>query len=170
MSFILFTNSWRRALQRRQRLIEDGEKDIVIIAIWSKGLHNVYDAYDVARMLGYLDESSKHLDKYLVHRGISADVYRILTIFNGQKEQKNIALGVPGLQGSVTIPSSSMTDVPGRTAKEKLENEIYQHTGVKGDSEQLLYLAGIMIGAFDCPWTSFVVVPKRHGQKLAKKV
>ena len=55
------------------------------------------------------------------------------------------------------MPDSFLSDVPGTTAKEKLENEVYQHTGVRGDSEQLLYLAGVMIGAFDCPWTSFVV-------------
>ena len=42
-----------------------------------------------------------------------------------------------------------MTDVPGRTAKEKLENEIYQYTGIKGDGEKLLYLMGLMIRAFD---------------------
>jgi hypothetical protein len=143
--FIPFTNSWRRALQRKQRLIEDGQKDVVIIAIWAKGLPNVYDAYDVARMLGYLDKSSKHLDEYLAHEGISADSYRILAIFNGQKEQKDIALSVPGLQGSATVPGPFLTDVPGRTAKEKLENEIYQHTGLRGDSEQLLYLTGVMM-------------------------
>ena len=163
--FIPFTNSWTRALQRRRRLIEKGGKDVVIIAIWSKGLHNVYDAYDVAKMLGYRDESSNprkrlenHLDEYLVSGGILADEYRILAIFNGQKEQGNIALSVPGLRGSATVPDAFMTAVPGGTANEKLENEIYQHTGIRGESEQLLYLVGVMIGAFDCLWTSFVVV------------
>ena len=65
-----------------------------------------------------------------------------------------------GLLGSTTIPDLFVTDVPGRTAKEKLEIEIYQHSGIRGDSEQLLYLAGVMIGAFGCPWTSFVVMPE----------
>ena len=63
-----------------------------------------------------------------------------------------------------------MTDVPGRTAKETLGIEIYQHAGVRGDSKQLLHLAGVMIGGSDCPWTSFMVVPKRDGKKVAKKV
>jgi hypothetical protein len=170
--FIPFTNSWRRALQRRQKLIEEGGKDVVIIAIWSKGLRNVYNAYDVAKMLGYRNGSSNprkrlenHLDEYLVFGGISADEYRILAIFNGQKEQENIALsvpGVPGLSRSATVPDAFMTDIPGRTAKEKLENEIYQHTSIRGESKQLLYLVGFMIGAFDCPWASFGVVRTHH--------
>jgi hypothetical protein len=88
-----------------------------------------------------------------------------LAIFNRQKEQEYIPLNVSGLQGSATVSDSFITDVPGRTAEKKLENEIYRHTDIRGDSKQLLYLAGVMIGAFDCPWTSFVVVPKRHDQR-----
>ena len=164
--FIPFTSNWERALKRRRELIKNGEKDVVIIAIWSKGLCNVYDAYEVAKTLEYCDgglhvrnRSTIHLDEYLVFGGILADEYRVLAIFNGQREQENIALSVPRLSGSATIPEAFMTDVPGRTANEKLENEIYQHTGIKGRSEQLLYLIGFMIGAFDCLGTSFKVVP-----------
>lgn len=58
-----------------------------------------------------------------------------------------------------------MEDVPGETAEEKLEIEIYRHTGIRGDSEQLLYLAGVMIGAFGYPWTSFAVVQNHHYQR-----
>lgn len=163
--FIPFTSKWEKALKMRRRLIEKGEKDVVIIAIWSKGLHNVYDAYEVAKALGYDSGSNtrnrlaNHLDEYLVFGGIPADEYRILAIFNGQKEQEIALSVVPGLiEGSATVPDAFLTDVPGKTAKEKLENEIYRHTGIRGESEQLLYLIGFMIGAFDCPWTSFVVV------------
>ena len=163
--FIPFFSKWERALAWRRSLIEQGEKDVVIVAIWSKGLHNVYDAYEVAEALGYCDGGSNarnrlanHLDEYLVFGRIPADEYRILAIFNGQKEQGNVTLSVPRLSGSATVPDAFMTDVPGRTANEKLENEIYQHTGIRGESEQLLYLIGYMIGAFDCLWTSFIVV------------
>jgi hypothetical protein len=164
--FIPFTSKWERALKRRRRLIQEGQKDVVIIAIWSKGLRNVYDAYEVAKTLGFCDGGSNarkrlapHLHEYLVFGGIPADEYRILAVFNGQREQENIALSVPRLlSGSATVPDAFMTDVPGRTANEKLENEIYQHTGIRGESGKLLYLIGLMIGAFDCPWTSFVVV------------
>jgi hypothetical protein len=48
-------------------------KDVVMIAVWSKGLHNVCDAYEVAKSLGYRSKSSNkhkrlenHLDEYLV--------------------------------------------------------------------------------------------------------
>lgn len=63
------------------------------------------------------------------------------------------------MSGSATVPGALLTDMPGRTANEKLEDEIYQHTGIRGGREQLLYLIGFMVGAFDSPWTSFVVVP-----------
>lgn len=107
--------------------------------------------------LGYCDGGSNarnrlstHLDEYLVFGGIPADEYRILAIFNGQKEQENIALRVPRLlRASATVPDAFMTDVPGITANEKLENEIYQHTGIRGESDQLLYLIVTMIGGFD---------------------
>ena len=56
--FIPFTNKWERALKTRRRLIEEGKRDVVIIAIWSKGLRNVYDAYEVAKWLGYRNGSS----------------------------------------------------------------------------------------------------------------
>lgn len=46
---IPFTRSWNKVLNRRQRLIEEGRKDVIIIAIWSRGLRNVYDAYEVAK-------------------------------------------------------------------------------------------------------------------------
>ncbi|KAI4164367.1 MAG: hypothetical protein LQ342_002014 [Letrouitia transgressa] len=151
--FIPFTNSWRRALQRRRKLIEKGEKDVVIIAIWSKELLNVYDAYDVAKMLGYPGKRLEyHLDEFLVYGGISADDYRVLAIFDGQKEQEDIALHMSGLQGSITVPDSFMTDIPGRTAKEKLENEIYRNTDIRGDSEQMRYLAEVLAGASRLPW------------------
>lgn len=136
--FIPFSSNWEGALKRRRRLIEEGKKDVVIIAIWSKGLRNVYDAYEVAKTLRYRDGSSNaqnqlanYLDEYLVFGRIPADEYRILAIFNGQRKQENIALSVPGLTGSATVPDAFMTDIPGKTAKEKLENEIYQHTGIK---------------------------------------
>ncbi|KAF7514237.1 hypothetical protein GJ744_000007 [Endocarpon pusillum] len=163
--FIPFFSNWQRALKMRRRLIEKGEEDVCIVAIWSKGLRNVYDAYEVAKTLVYGDGSSNsrnrladHLDEYLVFREIPADAYRVLAIFNGRREQENIDLSVPGLTGSATVPDAFMRDVPGRTAKDKLKNEIYQHTGISEESEHLLYLVRSMVGAFGFPWTSFVVV------------
>jgi len=50
-----------------------------------------------------------------------------------------------------TVSDIFITDVPGRTANEKLKNKIYQYTGIRGESEQLLYFIGFIIRAFDCP-------------------
>lgn len=162
--FIPFTNSWERAMQRREKLIEDGERDVIIIAIWAKGLHDVYDAYDVARGLGYRQGSrnrrqrlENHLDEYLVCGGVPADEYRILAIFHGHGQRQDLALSIPGLRGFAVVPPEFVRDVPGRTPNEKLENEIYQNTGIRGQSEKLFYLVGKMVGAFGIPGISVVV-------------
>lgn len=169
--FIPFTNKWERALRKRQELISNGTNKVVIVAIWSKGLPGVYDAYLVASQLGYHDDGqnphkrlSNHHDEYLVHRCVWADEYRILALFGGQGEGTNVELHVPGLRlrGTTQIPGTFMTDAPGRTANKKLENEIYVHTGMRGRSEQLLYLIGVMIGAFDKLWMSSVVTPTKQ--------
>jgi hypothetical protein len=175
--FIPFTRSWEVVLRRRHALIQEGHQNVVIVAIWAKGMRNVYDAYEITRSLKLLkgedpDKDFEHFNEYLVHGGISADEERVLAIFDGQREHVGIHLrvpvpGLPGsttisklktIPGSVTIPESVMINTPGSTARQKLEYAIYQRTGLHGDSKQLLYLIGFMIGAFDCPWTSFVVV------------
>ena len=86
-----------------------------------------------------------------LHR-ISVDEYRVCR-FKGQEEQQNIALSVDGLTGSVTVHNTFLTDTPGNTVKQKLENEIYQHTDIRGKGEQLLYLVGSMLGVFGSIWT-----------------
>jgi hypothetical protein len=80
--------------------------------------------------------------------------------FSMDKDEENIAFDMPGLRLLATVPDAFMRVVPGETASEtrKLKNEIYQHTGITGESEQYLYLGGIMTEAFECLWTSFVVV------------
>jgi hypothetical protein len=156
---IPFTRSWERAMRRRQRLLQDGNKEIVIIAIWAKGLQNVYDASEVAKMLRCNNDGRNrwnHDGEYLVHRGISADDYRLLAVFNGQKEQR-LDLDMPGLTGSITVPDGFMSTAPGATGNEKLQNTIYMYTGIRGESAQLWYLIGFMIRAFDSPWISFVI-------------
>jgi hypothetical protein len=157
------TTSWDVVLRVRNALLKEGQKNVVIIAIWSKGMHNVYDAHEITRQLRQLrredpEKGFQHHHEYLVHGGISADEDRVLAIFDGQGQQTNIPLSLQHLAGSVTIPDTFMLNTPGKTAKKKLQFEIYQRTGVDGDSKQLLYLIGFMIGAFDCWWTSFEVV------------
>jgi len=106
-----FTSSWKRALKKRQDLIEKGRKDVVIIAIWSKGLRNVYDAYEVAdiRIRQWLLKYAKPFSN------------RTLANFNGQGERENIAIGVAGLTGSVTVPEAFIRNVLGETPSPGLE-------------------------------------------------
>jgi hypothetical protein len=50
----------------------------------------------------------------------------MLAIFDGRRGQDNVSLSVSGPTGSVAIPDAFIRYIPGETAKEKLENEIYQ--------------------------------------------
>jgi hypothetical protein len=147
-------------MRRRQALVKDGGKQIVIIPVWAKGLRNVHDASEVAEMLGYNNNGRNrryHDDEYLIHGGISADDYRLLAVFEGQGERV-VALSVPGLTGSTTVPDEFMTTAPGATEQEKLGNTIYMHTGTRGESAQLWYLIGLtmkiilLFNGFPCEW------------------
>jgi hypothetical protein len=62
---------------------------------------------------------------------------------------QDVPLSVSIFTGSATVPNRFLIDVPGTTVEEKLKNEMYQRTGIRGESKQLLYLIGSMIGAFD---------------------
>lgn len=82
----------------------------MIIAIWSKGLPNVYDAFEVAEWLGFEERSQDkrrrlehHRDEYLVLGEISADEYRILAVFDGRSVGR-FPLSVAGQTGSASIP------------------------------------------------------------------
>ncbi|EED18031.1 conserved hypothetical protein [Talaromyces stipitatus ATCC 10500] len=151
--FIPFTIDWGRALKRRRKLIGKGRQDVVIIAVWSKGLHNVYDAYEAAKTLRYRDGNV--FDGHPQNQGIAADEYRVLAIFDGQNELEGVPLSVPGLIGPVTVPSF-IPHTPRGTMKEMLEEQlqeclriqIYSRTGIRGDSEQLLHLKRYMMGTF----------------------
>jgi hypothetical protein len=156
--FMPFASDWNRALRRRRQYIQQGRQNVILFAIWSKDMHNVYDAYDAAVSVGR--NPSVHLDEYLVHGGISADEYRVLAVFEGQGEQLNIPIGVPGFQSTTIMPEAFMTNTPSNTAEENLEKlmyEVYQRTGLNCVSKQLLYLIGNMAGVHDIPGHSFVV-------------
>lgn len=85
---IPFTTIWEKAMRRRGELLEDGRKQIVIIAVWAKGLQNVYNAREVAEMLGNDNGNINkwnHNDEYLIYGGIPANDYRLLAMFVGKK-------------------------------------------------------------------------------------
>jgi hypothetical protein len=153
-----------RAMQRRQLLTRDGMKQVVILAIWAKGLHNVYDASQVAEWLGYKNDGEdrrrplrNHNDDYLLYGDILAGEYRLLAVFDGYQEQ-DITLDMPGFVGATAVPKPFLNSIPGVTVQEKLQNTICMHTGITGKSAQLRYLIGSMLRAFELPWISFVIV------------
>lgn len=71
-------------MKRRKTFIEQGAQNIIVIAVWLKGLE-VYDAYNIACNLG-MDCPEQHLDEFLLHGAIWADSYRILAVFHGNLE------------------------------------------------------------------------------------
>lgn len=157
--FLPCTSSWKKALRWRQRLPEEKDQtDAVVMAIWAKGMRNVYDAYEIARWLGYSSSSGSsdrrrrlqhHSDEYLIMNGIPAYEYRILAVFHGCQLVK-IPLSLPLFTGQAVLPRDFLAEGIGSGADEILENEIYMHTGIRGQSEQLVYLAVSLSAGFDC--------------------
>ncbi|KAH2362356.1 hypothetical protein KXV92_007135 [Aspergillus fumigatus] len=95
--FLSFFSSWRRAMKRRESLEQNGEEDIVVIAVWAKDLPGVYSAEEVASILGYSNTGPNprkrlcnHYDEYLVEGGIAMDEYRILALFEGGGPDRDV--------------------------------------------------------------------------------
>ncbi|OAQ96633.1 hypothetical protein LLEC1_07523 [Akanthomyces lecanii] len=146
--FISFFTDWTAALRRRQWIISRGASAVSIIVVWLKGLTGTYDAFDLATNLGF--RSTDHfLPEILVHGGIFADSYRILTVIRGTQEVTDAALSVEGLMAMVTLPRELVT---GQQASillgihhlpdfsDRLRDEIYTHTGVRDELKFLLLL------------------------------
>lgn len=130
-------------MRRREDLESEGEKDIVVIAVWAKNLAGVYSAEEVACRLGYSDTGlnprrrlRNHHDEYLVEGGIAADEYRILAVFEGGGPERNVVFEWPFYQISTTIPSEFF---PGRRSDNALGDigdEIYEYSGVRNDMKR----------------------------------
>jgi hypothetical protein len=171
--FIPFTSNWHRALARKRRLVAQGADSIVIIAVLTKGLPDVYDAYEAAQALGYRDVTqdtarrlSAHEDEYLVWKGISAETDRILAVFDGQGPEAQVEFRLPGWVTQATA-RGFLTGVPGNTATDKLKNELRVRTGVTGDSQQLVYLVGWMTGMFNARYLTWMsVIPCRNDVRI----
>lgn len=129
---------------QREYLESRGERDIVVIAVWTKGLAGVYSAEEAARKLGYSDigldtrrRLQPHRDEYLVEGGISADDYRILAVFEGAGPERNVVFECPFVyQIPTTIPSGFFPGERSNNALEYIENEIYRHSGVRDDKKR----------------------------------
>jgi hypothetical protein len=81
-----------------------GQKDILVIAVWTEYLTGVYSAEQIASMLEYTDKGPNerkvlrnHYDEYLVEGGIAADKYRILTVFEGGGTERDLSSNGPSI-------------------------------------------------------------------------
>ncbi|KAL7909476.1 hypothetical protein GGI35DRAFT_384053 [Trichoderma velutinum] len=173
--FISFFTSWSAAIRRQQWMLDDGVKEVIIVAVWLNGLPLVYDALQIAQDLR-LGRLRRFQNEVLVYGGISADSYRILSVFHGRGEIKKAALHVNGLSVTVEIPEEFIDEVSTERdisvklddATEMLRDEIYSRTGTRDDTKfiplvlsmaELSYFrkvdnAGTMIHLIQClKWT-----------------
>ncbi|KAL7802807.1 hypothetical protein V8C43DRAFT_80992 [Trichoderma afarasin] len=139
--FISFFTSWSAALERQRLMLRWGDEEVLIIAVWLKGLPLVYDALKIAENLG-LDNLDWFENEVLVHGGISADNYRILAIFHGNGNIKEAELHLDGLNTDFYIPGefingvSIKRDTGGKPdATQLLRDEVYTRTGTRDDAK-----------------------------------
>lgn len=135
--------TWKRAMQRRKNLESEGKRDVVLIAVWTKGLAGVYSAEEAASKLGYSDTGLDrrrtlwhHRDEYLIEGGIAADEYRILAVFEGGGPEHEIVFEYPLYRVPAMIPSGFF---PGRRSGNALQDiacEIYSHSGAFDDMKR----------------------------------
>ena len=132
--------TWRRAMQRRKQLENEKKIDVVVIAVWAKGLAGVYSAEDAASRLGYSDTGRKklypHRDEYLLEGGLAADEYRILAVFEGGGRDRDVVFECPFYRIKVTIPSGFFLGRRSNNALGDIEDEIYSHSGVRDDKKR----------------------------------
>lgn len=133
--------TWRRAMQQRKILEDEGRVDIVVIAVWVEGLAGVYSAEEAASRLEYIDtglgpRKSPHYEEYLVEGGIAADEYRILAVFEGGGLEHDAVFEYPSYRIQATIPSLCFLGRGSSYALEDIEHEIYSHSGVRDDMKR----------------------------------
>ncbi|GAB0139118.1 hypothetical protein EsDP_00007333 [Epichloe bromicola] len=146
--FISFFTDWNAALRRRQRMIDEGAKEVLTVAVWLQDLPGIYDAYSIARALGF-QNPRPFKNEVWVHGGISADSYRILAIFSGTKMTEEVALRVNGSTVMVQMPGGFIRGVRTRShdgvqfrpdATDALREEMQSLTGII-DNAKFLHLA-----------------------------
>ena len=143
--FVSFFRTWERAKKWRKNLITDrGGRGVCIIAVWLKGLTKVYDAYTIAKRLGYPQGPRRilehHRQELLVEGGIRGDDYRVLAIFNGDTlDEEAVSLSPliasPERLYKAKIPRGSLS---GTTATESIRDEMHRLMGIRDDFK--LYL------------------------------
>jgi len=154
--FVSFFRTWERAMYWRENLIRNrGGRGIRIIAVWLKGLTKVYDAYEIARHLGYPRDLRRvlehHRHEILVEGGIHGDDYRVLAIFDSDALDEE-AVSLSPLTGSqkryeATIPRGSL---PGTIATDSLRDAIHMLTGTRDDFKLYLLVLKMCGAIFAC--------------------
>lgn len=122
-------------------MIDEGAKEVLIVAVWLQDLPGIYDALSIAQALG-LQNIDPFLNEIWVHGGISADSYRMLAIFRGTEITEEVALRVDGLTMMVKMPGGFIRRDRTRShngvqmrpdATDALREEIQSCTGVVND-------------------------------------
>lgn len=136
-----FTSKWERAMIRMQRFIEQGARDVVVLAVWLEGLE-IYDAYGVAGRLQPAHQD-RHLDEFLLRGAIDSESYRIMAAFDGNREQEDVTLTTisPRIICTATIPRgftrcaqfSAFGQAPSRDATVNIRDELYSRTGTRDE-------------------------------------
>ncbi|KAI8648836.1 hypothetical protein NCS56_01499600 [Fusarium sp. Ph1] len=158
--FISFSTNWNTALRRRRRMIEQeqGATEVLIVAVWLKGLPGVYDAFSIADALN-IESPDRFLHEVLIHGGISADSYRILAILHGIQTTEDVALSVDGMAMMANMPGDFIAGVQRTTLigirqlpdpTDRLRDEIYALTGTRDDAKFLLLTLSIANIAYFC--------------------
>lgn len=119
------------------------EEDIVVVAVWAKGLTNVHNALDAATTLGYSDTGTcpgrniwDHRQEFLVDNGIAADEYRILAVFEGGGESRLVEFECPLYRIVTVVPDEFFCGRRTEDALVDIEDEIQYRTGVRDDHKR----------------------------------
>ncbi|KAL4904451.1 hypothetical protein BDW74DRAFT_179030 [Aspergillus multicolor] len=141
--FRCFSTNWHQTLNRRAEMEQDEEEDIIVVAVWAKGLTNVYNALDAATTLGYSDTGTEpvrniwdHHQEFLVDNGIAADEYRILAVFEGGGESRSVKFKCPLYRIVTVVPDEFFCGRRTVDALVDIEDEIKCRTGSRDDQKR----------------------------------
>jgi hypothetical protein len=161
--------NWERALARRSWYVERGVTNVVITAVWLKGLP-VYDAYTLALSLG-IPHSKCDPNELLVLGGIAGDHYRILASFDGAGKPRRALLSLNGFRADALLPPAFIGGLPKEVedgmvlpnATDRLRDEVYSCTGER-DGIKFVELAIALSGFRPFPGVSLKVITLPPGQ------
>jgi hypothetical protein len=135
--FASFFSHWGRAMRRQNWLHARGRRNVHIVAFSTAGISTIFDAYKVARALGYpnggFDNRRKlwnHRDEFLVYGAVHFENYAILAIFPGDINERRITLQSSSHTVNVMVPAVFTSGLERGRETNELRIQIYQYTGV----------------------------------------